>query len=131
MIVTFDTNVFVSGFVRPEGRAAQVLANIVAGRDELFASPFIIDELKRVLTNKFGWTIAELVEIDTWFSTNARIVIPSITVDVLSDEPDNRILECAVAANVEAIVTGDRQMLALRVFGMFAYWPSLITWKRL
>lgn len=27
---------------------------------------------------------------------------------VLSDAPDNRILECAVAADAQAIVTGDR-----------------------
>ena len=33
---------------------------------------------------------------------------------VLSDAPDNRVLECAVAADAQAIVTGDRAMLALR-----------------
>lgn len=30
---------------------------------------------------------------------------------VLDDEPDNRILECAIAARAERIVTGDRAML--------------------
>jgi predicted nucleic acid-binding protein len=32
---------------------------------------------------------------------------------VLRDEPDNRILECAVTAKARVIVTGDQAMLAL------------------
>ena len=35
---------------------------------------------------------------------------------ILADEPDNRILECAVEANADLIVTGDRQMLTLGSF---------------
>jgi hypothetical protein len=30
------------------------------------------------------------------------------------DEPDNRILECAVAGRAEVIVTGDKALLALK-----------------
>ena len=33
-----------------------------------------------------------------------------------ADEPDNRVLECAVAGRADAIVTGDRAMLKLRRF---------------
>jgi predicted nucleic acid-binding protein len=32
---------------------------------------------------------------------------------VLADEPDNRILECAVSGDADAIVTGDKAMLRL------------------
>ena len=32
---------------------------------------------------------------------------------MLDDEPDNRILECAVEGEVSAVVTGDKAMLAL------------------
>ncbi len=35
---------------------------------------------------------------------------------VLGDEPDNRVLEAAVAGQAEAIVTGDGQLVELRVF---------------
>ena len=75
MNVTFDTNVFVSGFTRPMGRAAVALAKIVANIDTLFVSQHIVDE------------------------------------------PDNRILECALAADADLIVTGDRAMLALERIG--------------
>jgi len=32
----------------------------------------------------------------------------------VKDEPDNRILECAIEGNADAIVTGDRALLELR-----------------
>jgi predicted nucleic acid-binding protein len=34
----------------------------------------------------------------------------------LADEPDNRILECAVAAEADFIVTGDKHLLSLKHF---------------
>ena len=36
---------------------------------------------------------------------------------ILADEPDNRILECALAADADLIVTGDHAMLELRRVG--------------
>ena len=116
MIVTFDTNILVSGFTSPEGRASQAMVNITLGHDDLFISQPIIAELLRVLEQKFNWSVAALASVDGWIARNCQIVAPAETLSVLADEPDNRILECAVAANAEVIVTGDRQMLALQRF---------------
>ena len=44
----------------------------------------------------------------------APVLRPRPTLYVLTDEPDNRILECAIAAEAHWIVTGDRHLLALR-----------------
>lgn len=33
---------------------------------------------------------------------------------IVKDEPDNRILECALTGRAETIVTGDHALLALR-----------------
>ena len=55
------------------------------------------------------------------------IVEPAEPLTVLADEPGNRIVECALAANAQLIVTGDRAMLALgeyrgiRVVSLSAY----------
>lgn len=116
MKVTFDTNILVSAFEFPNGRAAQVLQNIRSERDLMFISHPIIEELLRVLGDKFGRTEAELEGIRAFIHQFGHLVTSTETLHVLTDEPDNRILECAVAANVEAIVTGDRQMLALESF---------------
>ena len=117
MNVTFDTNVYVSGFTRPEGRAAQALANIVAGRDTLFTSREIVNELIRVLRDKFNWDDTGLEAVRDWMTRYPRSVSPTETLNILTDEPDNRILECALAADSDVIVTGDRAMLELGSIG--------------
>lgn len=35
----------------------------------------------------------------------------------MEDEPDNRILECAQAAQADVIITGDKHLLGLGRFG--------------
>ena len=117
MRVVFDTNILVSAFEFPEGRAAQALPKIRDYIDNLFISQPIIDELLRVLTQKFGRSHAELAELRIFLAKYGELVAPTQTLAVLADEPDNRILECALAANAPIIVTGDRAMLALGEIG--------------
>ena len=64
MIVTFDTKILVSGFTSPEGRASQAMVNITLGHDDLFISQPIIEELLRVLEQKFNWSVAALASVD-------------------------------------------------------------------
>ena len=116
MNVTFDTNILVSGFTRPEGRASQAMVNITLRHDDLCISQPIIEELLRVLRNKFSWSAPALASVSGWIARNCQLVTPVETLSILADEPDNRILECAAAANADLIVTGDRQMLALGNF---------------
>ena len=47
----------------------------------------------------------------------AEIVIPKISLQMISDDPDDdRILECAVAGRADLIVSGDRHLRKLRSF---------------
>jgi predicted nucleic acid-binding protein len=45
-----------------------------------------------------------------------EVILPREKIAVLADEPDNRILECAVAGHADVIVTGDRAMLNLKKY---------------
>ena len=50
------------------------------------------------------------------FDTNifvSALVEASSHITLLSDEGDNRVLDCAVAEAADLVVTGDRQMLSL------------------
>ena len=116
MRVVFDTNVFVSALTLSGGRAHQALIKIIEGEDSLALSKPILDELLSVLSRKFARAREELARVAVFLSTLAEIVEPTESFAALSDEPDNRILECAVAADAQAIVTGDRAMLALGEF---------------
>ena len=45
----------------------------------------------------------------------AELVYPETRVRVFNDDPDNRVLECAIAGKAKAIVTGDKAMLAMEI----------------
>ena len=51
---------------------------------------------------------------DRALSQTATVLRPRPTLHLLDDEPDNRILECAIAAQAEFVVSGDRHLLALK-----------------
>lgn len=119
MKVVFDTNVYVSALTLPKGSAAQALDRIVTGELELFLSKPILDELLGVLARKFARDREELARVALFLSELATIVRPKRRLSVLDDKADNRVLECGLAGRVDAIVTGDKQMLKLGSYGDF------------
>ena len=113
MKVVFDTNVLVAALVFPGGRGEAALARILEEKDELVLSKPILDELLGVLGRKFSRDAEELSHVAVFLSELGVSVRPRQRLHVVKDEPDNRILECAVAGRAEVIVTGDRALLAL------------------
>lgn len=113
MIVVFDTNVFVSAFAVPGGSGERALRRIMHGRDSLVLSKPILDELLTVLARQFAHDREQLSRTAVFLADLANFVTPTLTGTVLDDEPDNRILECALAAGADAVVTGDKAMLGL------------------
>jgi putative PIN family toxin of toxin-antitoxin system len=112
----FDSNIFISAFTLPAGRAESDLLAIADGRAELCVSRPIVHEVLEILSRKFDRNAEELARIGVFMSELATLVQPTGRISVLEDEPDNRILECAVAARADLIVTGDKAMLALGRF---------------
>jgi len=111
--VVFDTNIFVSAFVLPGSRADAALMRVVDDIDQLVISKVIIDELLTVLARKFARDTDELARVAVFLSDLAEVVRPRGRIDVLQDEADNRILECARTGKVDVIVTGDKAMIEL------------------
>jgi len=109
----FDTNIYVSAFAIPGGRAAAALLKAVEGEVRLVISKPIIHELLDVLARKFGRDAEELARVAVFLAELAEVVQPRRKIEMLSDDTDNRILECAIAGRAELIVTGDRAMLEL------------------
>jgi putative PIN family toxin of toxin-antitoxin system len=112
--VVFDTNILVAALVFPGGQGEEALLRIVEERDALLISKPILDELLGVLARKFARDAEALAHVAVFLGGLATMVKPARRIAVLADEPDNRILECALAGTADAIVTGDRAMLALR-----------------
>jgi uncharacterized protein len=111
--VVFDTNILVSALVFPGGRGEAALRRIVEEQDQLVISKPIVDELLGILARKFARDAEELAHVAVFLSGLAILVKPRRRLRVIKDDPDNRILECAVTGRAGAIVTGDKALLTL------------------
>jgi putative PIN family toxin of toxin-antitoxin system len=115
MRVVFDTNIFISAFeFGGVPRAALLLAS--AGWFELCSSGALLAELERVLRDRFEYSEEMLGEIGIRLHGLCMVVEPTEEIAACGDSEDNRVLECAVAGNAEAIVSGDRALLRLDPF---------------
>jgi uncharacterized protein len=112
----FDTNIFVSALAIPGGQAERAIDLVIDARLDLCISKEIIHEALGVLAQKFSKGPEELSRTAVFLSELAALVVPRRKISALDDEPDNRILECAVTGNADIIVTGDRAMLNLKKY---------------
>ena len=117
MRVVFDSNIFISALVFPGSQAEKAVLKIIEGKDTLLISREITREVLSVLAEKFGGDMESLSRVAVNLSELGEMIEPKKRIALLRDDPDNRILECAVAGNAAAIVTGDKAMLKIREYG--------------
>jgi putative PIN family toxin of toxin-antitoxin system len=115
--VVFDTNIYISAFITPGGRGEAAFTAAMDGRFRLFTSIPILTETAGKLAGKFRWERERMVEAVQHIATVAEVVRPRRRLAVLTDDPDNRILECARAARADFVVTGDKHLLKLGRYG--------------
>ena len=116
MRVVFDTNIYISAFAIPGGQAEDAYLKAIQGDFELFASVPILTETTTVLQRKFDWPEDRARAVVQAIAHVATIVVGMTRLTVVKDDPDNRILECAVTAEADVIVTGDRHLLLLKQY---------------
>jgi putative PIN family toxin of toxin-antitoxin system len=115
--VVLDTNVLISGILFG-GKPRQIIELVIKGKIKAYLSPAILAEFKDVIARpKFGLghevCFAITREIEDIFS----FVFPEIVIERIKVGPDdNAILECALAADAEYIVTGDPHLLNIDSF---------------
>jgi uncharacterized protein len=114
MRVVFDTNIFISALVIPGSLAEKAILKIIEGGDILVTSKDIINEVLSVLSSKFSRDKEGLSHVAVMLSELAEFVKPIKKISIFKDDPDNRILECAIHGKADVLVTGDKEMLQLR-----------------
>lgn len=115
--VTADTNIYISALQF----GGQPLRLLELARDEkivLTTSPVILREIAEVLRDKFKRSDDDIEQAMQHLSRIAETVIPSQRINAVTNDPDdNAIIECAVAAEANFIVSGDRHLLSLAQYG--------------
>ena len=117
--VVFDTNIFVMAAGMPGGYVDYWLdfAKPPKNMFQLYSSPVILEEVQEKLEEKLKFARPLAVEYIEAIKTIATVVNPRITLDEIPTDPDdNRILECAIEANADLIISSDRDLISLKTF---------------
>lgn len=117
MKAVFDTNVLLAAFLT-EGVCAKLLTRARKQQFKLITCPFILHEFERILARKFSATKQEKENALALITEAAQdIVQPSETpTGACRDKDDDNVLACALDANADYLVTGDKDLLHLKVF---------------
>ena len=116
--IVLDTNVLISVVVYG-GNPRKILKAAISGAFGISVSETLIQELQDVLQRpQFGLgvqfiqnTVAELTSIAEWVAPAKHHLL------VKDDPSDNLVLDCAVAADADYLVTGDKHLLQLQKCG--------------
>lgn len=113
--IVLDSNVVISGFLFG-GPPARLLQHALDGTVQCFTSMAILDEIRDVLQRpKFGLSPEQALVFVDEIRELCRVVAPRERVRAIPRDPDDdAVLECALEAGANWIVSGDSHLLALK-----------------
>jgi len=113
-----DTNVIVSGALKPRGLERAALIFAVTRPARLFVSPDILAEYEEVLRRPdLRIPDQERRDLLVLLAAHSRQVVPLSRISACSDPDDNIFLEGADAAGADYLVTGNKRHFP-------AYWKQ-------
>lgn len=120
MRVVIDTNVMFSGLIKPDSVPGRVLRAWRDGSFRLVLSEFLIEEIATVLARPkrralVAWPPAKINRFVLELRAFADVVEPAeMNLEYPRDPDDIPVLATLIAAGADILVTGDRDLLALR-----------------
>ncbi|MEW6001373.1 MAG: putative toxin-antitoxin system toxin component, PIN family [Nitrospirota bacterium] len=115
MIAVFDTNVLIAAIIT-EGVCSKLLRRARAKEFYLISCPFIMTEIRRILSKKFRLSHEEIASaIEPISEAIAQIIEHSLKItNICRDADDDNVLACAIAAKADYLVTGDSDLLEIK-----------------
>jgi uncharacterized protein len=115
-----DSSVLVSAFLTPEGLPGVLLRQARGGAFSLHLASEIVAETRQALLRepklqeRYRYTSKDVEEFANGLAASAQLAanLPAVTA-VESDPKDSVIVACALQANADYLVTGDRHLLSL------------------
>lgn len=110
-----DTNTII--LVLLFGGPPQIVLQLATLKEiHVITSPLLLAELAGVLINKFKFNQDKALGVEKKIRRLAVLVHPTVTITVLKDAADNRVLEAAQEGECAFIVTGDKALLKLSTY---------------
>jgi uncharacterized protein len=112
--VFFDTNVLVSAFTSGGICLDLVKQTTEDTEHSLLVGTVIIEELSRVLTNRFQYPAHKLERVTDLLRRNRVVTTPKTKPPIPVRDPDDEfVLASALEAQADVLVTGDKDLLTL------------------
>ncbi len=125
MIIVLDTNVLVSGLLKPYGPSAAVLRLVLTGAARIAHDYRVLTEYRDVLSRPaFGFSPEAVGALLEAMEEDGIPVTPPPAPEALPDPDDAPFWEAALAAGADAIVTGNKRHFPRRVKGPRILSPS-------
>ena len=117
MRVMLDTNILISAIVF-QSKALSDMIHLIADRYALVLCSYVIDELHEVVDDKFSSKKDDverfLLELPFEFIYTPKIVSPQDMV-AMRDKDDEKVLYSAMIADVDVLITGDKDFYAVDI----------------
>lgn len=113
----FDTNVLLSALIWHLGKPRLIFRKAISGSLKLFCCKDIITELRKVLERDFkeiSDDIDQQISVVLTYAEPVEIAYNEMA--VLDDSDDDVIINCALSAGADYIVSGDAHLLKLREY---------------
>ncbi len=113
--VILDTNILISG-IGFGGKPREILHLILDDKIDATTSPMLLAELEDVINKKFPKLAYGFALISKRIQDKFKIVNPKKSLLISRDEDDNRVLEAAFEGKCDYIITGDKDLLDLKIY---------------
>jgi putative PIN family toxin of toxin-antitoxin system len=129
MRVFLDTNVIASA-TATRGLCADVLRTVIEFHQLVVSDP-LIDEVRRILKDKFGAS-SDLIGDVVWLLREDTIAADALPLANLrlKDPADLAIVSSAINGSAEVLITGDKEVLSLRRVGSLAILTPRQFWDK-
>ena len=117
MLVLIDTNILISAALFPRSVPAKAYMKAVTPPHDAVVCDYSMDELRRVYNRKFPHQIQDFERFVSQLALSVEIVVTPPKEEQVHDEimvrdvKDRPILRAAIAANVDTLLTGDKDFL--------------------
>ena len=129
MRLVFDTNIYIAALLS-KGLASNILKAGGKKKVNIFVSDKILHEIERKMLGKFKVNNTCVEDFIRVILANTKLIFPTKKLKVMKIDPDdNKILECAVEAEANLIISMDKHLLKLKKYkGIGVVHPKTLTW---
>lgn len=129
MKLVLDANIFIAAFFA-KGLASDILRLGETGRIQIYTSEAILDEVEGKLIEKAKLNRHLVEKFIRHLGKAVHLVKHRRRLHVIKADPDdNKILECAVEANVNLIISMDKHLIKLKTYEHIGIvHPRTLTW---